>query len=145
MTQNGGTYLYETRGRNPRTALALAAVVLVLIGLNAIGTVFWIMFGVALFAVPAAMDMLFDLRTEFTLDETAIKWRNRTQEAEIPLHEIDKVRLDGRFDLSVRITVILRDQSKVRIPHDVQPPHKVLESELKKRDVTTARHPFTLF
>ncbi|MEQ9693695.1 hypothetical protein [Shimia sp. SDUM112013] len=133
---------HETQGRNPRTFLALGAALAVLAFLYSIGTVTWVLVVLGLFAVPAAFDVLRNPRATFTLDDTHIEWKSNTQHARVPLHQVQGARFDTRWDFSVRVTLTLVDQSKMRIPQDTMPPHQALENALKEREIKTERHHF---
>lgn len=138
------SYRYESQGRTPKSIAALVGMLLVIAGLEFIGTVWWIVTLVALISLPAALDVLLNVRSSLDLDDERLFWKNRSQEVTIPLFEIEKVRFDGRMDLSTRVTIVLRDGRKLRLPYDALPPHKELESELQSRDVRTERNAFTV-
>ncbi|MGR3838851.1 MAG: hypothetical protein ACU0A2_10925 [Cognatishimia sp.] len=138
------SYRYESQGRTPKSIAALVGMLLVIAGLEFIGTVWWIVVLVALISLPAALDVLLNVRSSLDLDDERLFWKNRSQEVTIPLFEIEKVRFDGRMDLSTRVTIVLRDGRKLRLPYDALPPHKELESELQSRDVRTERNAFTV-
>ena len=138
------SYRYESQGRTPKSIAALVGMLLVIAGLEFIGTVWWIVTLVALISLPAALDVLLNVRSSLDLDDERLFWKNRSQEVMIPLFEIEKIRFDGRMDLSTRVTIVLRDGRKLRLPYDALPPHKELESELQSRDVRTERNAFTV-
>lgn len=138
-------YSYESQGRTPKSIAALVAMVFILIGLDYIGTVWWIIVIVAMITLPAAIDVFVNATARLDLDDSQLFWKNRSQEVTIPLHEIEKIRFDGRMDMSVRVSVVLNDGRKLRMPYDAMPPHKELEAALQARDVRTERHAFTVF
>ncbi|WP_127116191.1 hypothetical protein [Shimia sediminis] len=134
--------IHQNHGRSPTTMLGLAAYLGFLVFLSSVGTLEWIILGLGLFAVPAAIDLLRNPVTDFELNAQNIRWKNSGQEAELPLSRIQRARFDTRWDFSVRVTLILRDSSKLRIPQDVTPPHQTLEQAFKDRDIATERHHF---
>lgn len=138
-------YSYESQGRTPKSIAALVAMVFILIGLDYIGTVWWIIVIVAIITLPAAIDVFVNATARLDLNDSQLFWKNRSQEVTIPLHEIEKIRFDGRMDMSVRVSVVLVDGRKLRLPYDAMPPHKELEAALQARDVRTERHAFTVF
>ncbi|MCH2250243.1 MAG: hypothetical protein MK042_10650 [Cognatishimia sp.] len=138
-------YSYESQGRTPKSIAALVAMVFVLIGLDYIGTVWWIIVIVAMITLPAAIDVFVNATARLNLNDTQLFWKNRSQEVTIPLHEIEKIRFDGRMDMSVRVSVVLVHGRKLRMPYDAMPPHKELEAALQARDFKTERHAFTVF
>lgn len=133
---------HHNHGRSPRTFVVLAAYIGFLIFLAYIGTLEWILIILALFAVPAAIDLIRNPVTEFHLSDTEIRWKNSGQEAELPLSRVQKARFDTRWDFSVRVTLIMIDNSKLRIPQDAAPPHQTLEQAFKDRGLKTERHHF---
>ncbi|WP_299349860.1 hypothetical protein [uncultured Shimia sp.] len=133
---------HKNRGRNPKTLVGLAVYLGLLAFLYSVGTLEWIILGLALFAVPAAIDLLRNPITDFELTDTQVHWKNGGQEADLPLSRIQHARFDTRWDFSVRVTLILIDQSKLRIPQDVAPPHEALEKGFKDRGIKTERHHF---
>ena len=134
--------LHKTQGRNPKTMIGLAAYLGLLAFLYSIGTLEWIILGLGLFAVPAAIDLLKNPAADFELNDTHIRWKNAGQQAEVPLSRIQRARFDTRWDFSVRVTLIMIDSSKLRIPQDTAPPHQTLEQAFKDRDIATERHHF---
>jgi hypothetical protein len=139
------SYTYESQGRTPKSIAALIAMGLILIGLDYIGTVWWIIVLVALITLPAAIDVFINATARLELNDKHLFWKNRSQEVTIPLHEIEKTRFDGRMDMSVRVSIVLKDGRKLRLPYDAMPPHKDLEAALQAQDVRTERHAFTVF
>ena len=134
--------IHENKGRNPKTMIGLLAYLGLLAFLYSVGTLEWILIGLALFAVPAAIDLFKNPITEFELGDAQIRWKNSGQQAEVPLSRITRARFDTRWDFSVRVTLIMVDQSKLRIPQDTMPPHQTLEDAFKARDIKTERHHF---
>lgn len=133
---------HENHGRNPKTLIGLALYFGLLAFLYSVGTLEWIIFGLGIFAVPAAIDLFKNPVTDFELNDTHIRWKNSGQEAEVPLSRIQSARFDTRWDFSVRVTLIMVDKSKLRIPQDTAPPHQTLEQAFKDRGIKTERHHF---
>ncbi|MGR3714666.1 MAG: hypothetical protein ACU0A6_16280 [Shimia sp.] len=129
-------------GRNRRTFAALAVALAILIGLNAIGTTYWIMIVLSLFAVPAAVDVLLNPVSTFSLADGVLRWKSATQEAEMRTNQIRTARFDTRLDISVRATLTMVDGSKVRIPNDVLPSPDRLQATLEAYDIPVERHHF---
>ena len=46
--------------------------------------------------------------------------------------------------MSMRVTRVLRDGRKIRLPHDVLPPHDQLEAAFQANNIPAARNPFAL-
>ncbi len=133
---------FTHHGRNRRTFFALTIAAVVLIGLNAIGTKFWILAILSIFAVPALVDVLFNPVSTFSLAEGVLHWKSATQEAEMRTDQIRSARFDTRLDISVRATLNMVDGSKVRIPNDVLPSPDRLQAALEAYEIPVERHHF---
>lgn len=133
---------FTHHGRNRRTFIALGLAVAVLVGLNAIGTTFWILAILSVFAVPALVDVLFNPVSTFALKDGVLRWKSATQEAEMRTEQIRSARFDTRLDISVRATLNMVDGSKVRIPNDVLPSPDRLQATLEAYDIPVERHHF---
>ena len=136
---------HELHGRNRRTIGALVVAVAFLGFLYSIGTTGWILTLLSVFALPALVDVIFNPLSTFEIDDDAIRWRSVTQVAAVGLDKVRQVRVDTRLDISIRVTLMLVDGSKMRIPQDVLPPRNTLETALADRDIPIERHHFRLF
>lgn len=142
MTQH---YVYQTRGRNPRTALTVAGVWCLLAVLYIrFDAAPWVLAIVAAFTLPALWDLLRNPPAGLEMNDTTLLWFSGARDAQIPWSEIKLVRLDTRLDLSVRATVVLTSGRRVRAPFEATPPADTLEFELKARDIPVERHHFSL-
>lgn len=119
--------------------------VCIILGLEAIGAVWWIVVLVALITLPAALDVMLNLQAKFELSDERIFWKNRSQEVTIPLGEVEKVIFDGRMDRSVRVSIAIVDGRKIRVPYDALPPDKDLQKELEAREIRIERNSLTFF
>lgn len=133
---------YRHYGRNRRTLGALAVAAVVLLFLHSIGTMTWILVLLSLFAAPALVDVLLNPVSTFEFSEGILRWKSATQTAEIPTDQIRSARFDTRLDVSIRVTLTMVNGSKVRIPNDVLPSHKIFEAALKDCDIPVERHHF---
>ena len=59
-------------------------------------------------------------------------------------HEIDHMRFDTRLDFSVRVSAVLADRRKVRLPYEALPQHKRLEAACHAHGLRVERHHFSL-
>lgn len=136
---------YQYQGRNRRTALSVAAV---LAGLSGLVLVFqaawWIIAGLALFTLPAIWDLVSNRTAGLTLTETALHWHSGRRGDKIALHRIRTIRLDRRLDLTTRVSVVLQDSRRIRLPDDCLPDLDQLAAALARAAVKTERHPFSL-
>jgi hypothetical protein len=133
---------HSTQGRSLRTALAVVAALALLFGLYLVGTLVWLLAVFALFVVPALLDLLRNPQARFELTESDLTWETARLSAALPISRIARVRLDTRWDFSVRATLILHDGTKLRIPQAVMPPHRALEEALKACHIPVERHHF---
>ena len=72
-------------------------------------------------------------------------WFSGRRSGRVTTSEIDLVRLDTRLDFSVRVTLVLKNGEKVRLPFEATPPHAEFERELDPRGLKTRRTHFQLF
>jgi len=125
--------------------LVVAAVWAALAGLwLVLDAALWVLALPALATLPALWEFLADTRAGLVLGPDAIRWHSGRTGREVVFGQIDKVRFDTRLDFSVRVTLILRNGKRVRIPYHCLPPHKRLETELQARGLVTERHHFSL-
>lgn len=126
-------------GRNIRSFVVLCLVTAGLIGLLVYGLHWAIVAVLALVAVPSLVDVIFNPKASFELDENGIRWKNVTQEAELGFHQIKSVHIATRLGVAFRITLIMYDDAKVRIPEDVLPPRSELEAALERHNIPVNR------
>ncbi|WP_246039868.1 hypothetical protein [Sulfitobacter sabulilitoris] len=139
-------FRYRSRGRNRTTAIAVAAYYGVLVlAIVAVEASVILMAVLALFALPATIDLWRDPRAGLDLDDEGLRWFSGTRHAEVAWGEVGHVRLDTRLDFSVRASVVLADGGrKIRLPYESTPPHKALEAALLARGIAVQRHHFSL-
>ena len=99
---------------------------------------------IAACTLPALYDVVKNPAAGLSLTQEQLHWHSGPRTAEIPVTEIDRLRLDTRLDFSVRATVILKNGRKIRIPFEATPPHHSFEQALNARNVKTERHHFSL-
>ena len=139
------TLQFRRIGRSRRNVVALALTWAVLLGMLVIlGAAIWIVIFLWLFTLPLAWEVWRNPESRLTLDRGALEWSGILGADSVPLRMIEKVRFDRRLDMSVRVTVVLTDGRKVRLPHDVLPPHDQLEQAFQSLDIPTERNPFSL-
>lgn len=136
---------HHARGRNSATVLAVVAVwaflALLLIGLEAAP---WIVAGLALFTVPALWDLVSDRPSGLTLTQDSLHWYSGRQRDTIAHRQIKAVRLDRRLDLSYRVSIVLHDDRRIRLPQECLPRTDHLEAALTRAGINVQRHPFSL-
>jgi len=136
---------FERRARSAKTIVILAlwwsALMLLYFGINANP---WIILVLALISLPALYDIGANARADLTIDDREISWRTGRRGANLPRGQLQKVRLDTRLDLSLRMTLITHQGGKVRLPYECVPTASVIEAELKSQGIPYERHHFTL-
>ncbi len=142
-----GTPLTHTRqGRNRVTLLAVVVVWVILLFLWVwLNAAWWVIGFFFLFTLPAVHDLRTNPQSSLTLSEQGLNWQNRQQQIDLPLARLDRVRLDTRWDFSVRATIFLTDGQKLRLPQDCLPPHRAFEASLNSYGIKTVRNHFRVF
>lgn len=127
---------HTAQGRNLRSITVLIVTVIALGGLLLAGTHWAIVAFLSLFALPTLVDVLFNPVADFALSDTEIRWKNATQEARIELHQIRAIQIATRLNVAFRMTFVMHDGARVRIPQDVLPPRAALETALTDLGIT---------
>lgn len=136
---------HRASGRNARTALVLLGVWGLLLGLALIlDAALWIMAGLALFTLPAVWDLVSDRASGLILTDNDLHWFSGQQQDTIPHLRIKTVRLDRRLDLSHRVSVVLADDRRIRLPQECLPDIDLLAGALEQAGLRVERHPFSL-
>jgi hypothetical protein len=143
---NGAPLTHRREGRNRATFLAVLVVwVVLLVAWFWLNAAWWVISFFFLFTLPALHDLRTNPRSSLILSEKGLNWQNRQQQVDLPLSRIKNVRLDTRWDFSVRATIFLTDGQKLRMPQDCLPPHRAFEAALESYGVKTERHHFRVF
>lgn len=136
---------HRTRGRNTRTAWVLAAVWTILaVLLLAFDAAPVIVAGLWIFTLPALWDLVSDRPSGLRLTEDGLHWFSGARSDTIPRDRIKAVRLDRRLDLSFRVSIVLRDDRRMRLPQDCLPQIPALDAALTRAGIRVERHPFSL-
>ena len=141
-----GDFRFQRRGRSARAALALGLTwAVLLMAVVLIDAAVWLMALIALCTLPALWDYLRNPAAGVVLGEDALHWYSGKRKAELPLSEIDHIRMDTRWDFSVRVSAVLTNGKRVRLPYESLPPHRNFERALRDHGLRTQRHHFTVF
>ena len=140
------SYRFDARGRSWRV-LAAVLVVWGLIGMAwvRLEAAWWVLAPFALATLPALWDLIRDPRSGVRLTAQRLEWWTRRHHDGVGLREVEQVRMTTRLDLSVRVTVRLRDGRSLRLPDAALPPHRAFETELHRRGVQVVRQHFRVF
>ncbi|MEY8830577.1 hypothetical protein AB9K34_19575 [Sedimentitalea sp. XS_ASV28] len=126
--------------------IALVLIYAVLIGLCVmVDAAWWLVMLLAMPTLPALVDVLRDTRAGLRLSRNRLEWHTGKRHGALTLGEIDHMRLDTRWDFSVRATACLHDNKEVRLPYEAIPPHRALEAALQARGIPVQRRHFTVF
>ncbi|WP_372577794.1 hypothetical protein [Ruegeria hyattellae] len=137
---------HHHRSRSWRVLGILGLVYAVLLlGIVTIDLAWWIAALGVLVTLPALYEFLTDRRAGLTLTGQELSWFSGTLTQKVPLARIKTARFDTRWDLSVRVTLILQNDKKLRLPHECLPPHRALETRLQQAGLHVERHHFTIF
>jgi len=140
------SFTFERHGRSTRTLAVVIAVWFVLIALIiVVDAAWWLMALVGLTTLPAVWDLIANPASGLALNETRLTWYSGKRKGTLELAEIDHMRFDTRWDFSVRVTAVLGDGKKVRLPPETLPPHKTFETALTKHGLRVERHHFAVF
>lgn len=107
--------------------------------------VWWIGAGLIVPTLPALYEAVTGSRAGLRLDADTLGWFTGRRGGTLALAEVARMRLDTRWDFSVRATAILQDGKTVRLPYESLPPHRAFEAALQARGIPVERHHFTIF
>ena len=139
-------FCFTRQGRDQRTVAILIVVYSVLLAaVLLVDAAWWLMAALALPTLPALWDLYTDPSAGVQLDQTRLDWHTGRYNGTLLLTEIDHIRFDTRWVFSVRVTAMLGDNKRVRLPYDALPPHHAFESALSAQGVRVVRHHFVKF
>ena len=139
-------YRFHNTPRPLRLAVVLGLVYAALIAAWAlIAAAWWLMLLLALPTLPALWELIIPREAGLEIADGALSWYSGRRRAEVRLDEIDHIRMDTRWDFSVRVRVMLQHGKRLQLPHESLPPHRQLEAELTARGIKVVRHHFTTF
>lgn len=137
---------YVRHARSPRN---IAIVFAVWAGLAALVLLFdaawWLMAIFVLPTLPLIWEIASDRQSGLEMDDTRLNWFSGRMSGTTDLNEIEQIRMDTRWDFSVRTTLCLRSGQRVRLPQECTPPHRAFEEVLKERGLAVIRHHFARF
>lgn len=139
-------YCFSRRGRSPRLlGLLICIYGALLAAIVLYDAALWLMALMVLPTLPALYDLYTDPEAGLRLDGSTLHWHSGRRRGAVTLDEIEHMRLDTRWDFSVRVTAVLNSGRKLRLPAESLPPHRLLESEMLARGLRVERHHFTRF
>ncbi|RLK08298.1 hypothetical protein [Ruegeria conchae] len=139
-------FTFTRQNRNPRMVLILIGIYAVLTGLIVLFDAVWWLIGLlALTTLPALRDVLQDTSAGMELSDGNLRWHTGQRRGTLDLSTVDRFRFDTRWDFSVRVSVILKSEKRLRLPDESLPPHKQLEEVLQRAGIAVERHHFRVF
>lgn len=137
-------YRHERRGRRTSTLIKLVIVWgIFILGLATLDMAWWIAaIGVAI-TLPAVVDYIRDTRTWVEVWPGRIVWKSALNSGAST--DIDRIRLDRRFDGGIRITLVHKGATHTRLPPDIAPPVDAFQDALTSAGLSAERHPFSVF
>ncbi|WP_417712763.1 hypothetical protein [Pseudophaeobacter arcticus] len=136
---------FQRRGRSWALASAIFLWLAALIfGGIALEISAWLLAVLALPTLPGLWELWRNPMSRLALTADQICWFTATGNTAVPLAKVSLLRLDRRWDLSFRATLILEDGQKLRMPQHVLPPVEQLEEALSARGIPSQRHHFTV-
>lgn len=134
---------YVRHARSPRNVALLLAV---WTGLATVMVLFqaawWLIALCALPTLPLLSEIITDRRAGLDLDAARLSWFSGRLDGSVALDEIAQVRLDTRWDFSIRATLCLHSGKEIRLPQESLPPHREFEEILTARGLAVVRHHF---
>ena len=76
----------------------------------------WLIGGIALFTLPALWDLWRNPAAGIILSDENLEWFSGRLDGNVALAQIDRIRMDTRWDLSVRVTIMTRNGKSLRLP-----------------------------
>ncbi|MGR3615393.1 MAG: hypothetical protein ACU0BB_05085 [Paracoccaceae bacterium] len=138
-------HLFESDSRSVKAMIGVACYLTFVAALWLVfDAVLWIVVLLALLGIPALIQLWKNPHAALTLSYEEVAWSSGAQQGTVLLSGIDKIRMDTRWDLSVRITLILVDGSRLRLPPDVSAAHRELETHLLNLGQKVERHHFVV-
>ncbi|WP_425038280.1 hypothetical protein [Primorskyibacter sp. S187A] len=136
---------FEASARGPRAFLVLGLWWgLVLLGLWAIELNIWIALALLTFSLPAIWELVRGATAYLEIDKTHVRWGSGRRSGEVARNEIGKVRLDTRLDFSLRMSIVLHNGRKIRLPYECLPRAARLKAALDQAGLAHEHHHFSL-
>ena len=137
-------YKFERRGRSTGSLIILgliwAGIATLVIVLN---LAWWLALVLVAFTLPALWDYLRNSIAEVEVWPNRLVWRGAFSEGD--RSDIDQVRLNRRFDGSVKILIVHVGGATTRLPPDIAPPIAAFEAALTEAGIKAQRNPFLPF
>lgn len=138
-------FTHSKSGRSARNfAILIGIWILLIFACFKIGAHPVILVLVFLGTLPALWDLINNRLAGIALSDTNLSWHSGQTKNSIAHQDIDHIRLNRRLDLTYRVEIRTLKGQKLRLPPDAVPPIEAFEEALRKVDIRTERHPFSL-
>ena len=138
-------YRYEASARGPRAVMGIAAWWAALLAAYLVfDATLWILLPLALASLPALYEMGKGARATLEIDSDEFRWSSGRRHGRMLRSEVDRVRLDTKLDMSLRMSLVTAEGRKIRLPYECVPPRQSLSDELEAREIKVERHHFSL-
>lgn len=109
----------------------------------ALDMTFWIAVVMAAFTLPALWDVIRDSQSSIEVWPNRITWNAAFSDGDVS--DINEVRLNRRFDGSMKVILVHIGGKTTRLPPDIAPPVAAFEAALDEAGIAHQRHPFLPF
>ncbi len=138
--------VFARRGRSAKVAVVLAAICAALgLALFRLQAAPWVVALLALPTLPALWDLLTNPSAGVRLTDQRLEWHSGRRRGSIPLARIDRIRFERRWDMSMRVRVLIKDGRPVQLPPESLPRWQMFERALSDHGIATERHHFAPF
>lgn len=139
-----GPYIWERQGRRPAPLWVATLILIAALTLRVIFDAAWgVVLCITLLAVLPLWDWWRNRVARLKITPGRVEWSSALRDG--ASDDIAMLRLDRRFDGSMRITLLHSNGSHTRLPPDIAPPPLALEQALSVADIPCERHPFSVF
>lgn len=136
-------YRYERRGRRGSTLFKLAIVWgIIAFCLLYLDMVWWIAALVLAITLPAIIDYIKDKRIWIEVWPNRLVWQASLSGGESGT--IDHIRLNRRFDGTMKVILVHVGGATTRLPPDLAPPSEPFEAALQTAGFSVQKHPFSI-
>ena len=136
---------FERQGRSRATVIGTGTYLAALaLGYVLLDVHVMILTGMAVFAVPAVLDLIRNPKSGMRLNENTLEWYHGPILTTLPRSDIARLHIHIRMDRSLKVLVELESGKKHRMIQPAIPPRALLETGLTQAGIPFQVHPFSL-
>ena len=137
-------YRHERHGRSWTVILPILIMWISILLIWLFFNLIWEMMVILLvFTLPALWDVICDTHSWVEVWPKQIVWASALRGGD--RSDINHVRINRRFDGSIKITLIHVSGAHSRLPPDITPPVDEFQAALKEAGIANQKHPFSPF